>query len=61
MIREKFVSVRINEEFQEELNEVLDAMDSKFGFSSSRSWKIRWLLSLGVEEFRQKDLIFSGK
>ena len=60
MIKEKFVSVRVNDEFSEELENVLCKMDDKFGFVSTRSWKIRWLLRLGLNSVRSNDLIFGG-
>jgi hypothetical protein len=60
MNKDRYVSVRVNEEFSEELEKVLGQMDDGFGCSSTRSWKIRWLLRLGLNSVRSNDLIFGG-
>jgi hypothetical protein len=60
MIKEKFISVRVNEEFSKELESVLSKMDDGFGFGSTRSWKIRLLLRLGLKSVQSNDLIFGG-
>lgn len=60
MNKDRYVSVRVNEEFSEELEKVLGQMDDVLGFSSTRSWKIRWLLRLGLNSVRLNDLICGG-
>ena len=61
MNKNKFICIRISDDFREELDKVLSMMDEKFGFNSSKSWKIRWLLSLGCDSVKEIDIVAGGR
>ena len=57
-MNKKFLSIRVNEELNNELEVAFQLMDKSLGMPSSRGWKVKLLLHLGMERLK-KDGLFS--
>ena len=52
----KFLSLRINKEMDRELSEIFEMMDKGLGVHSSKCWKVKFLINLGIEQLRKDGL-----
>ena len=57
-MKKKFLSIRVSEELSKELDEAFRVMDKTLGMPSSKGWKVKMLLHLGMERM-MKDGLFS--
>jgi len=57
-MKKKFLSIRVSEELSKELDEAFKVMDKTIGMPSSKGWKVKMLLHLGMERM-MKDGLFS--
>ena len=57
-MEKKFLSIRVSEELSKELDEAFKVMDKTIGMPSSKGWKVKMLLHLGMERM-MKDGLFS--
>lgn len=55
-MEKKFLSIRVSEELSKELDEAFMHMDKTLGMPSSKGWKVKMLLHLGMERMMKQGL-----
>ena len=56
-MKSKYLSLRLSDAFDGELNEALEIMESSLGVPSSKGFRVRLLLAMGIERLHSEGLL----
>lgn len=56
-MKNRYISLRLSEEFSGELNDALEIMETSLGVPCSKGFKVRMLLHMGIERLRTEGLL----